>query len=232
MASERPRGGADVHDPQAASVSLAGFQRATRGSLTCAQHGLDRVPPDRGRWQRESGSGSSECSHSSEAPTTGRSSAWPAESDAALTSGTAKPLEPRGHGPALGRSSASQWGLSSTKPSAVSSARLPYAAPGMADDRALQTEVCVVGAGPAGLVSALLLQQSEIPCIVLERLSQDAFRRRAGAGLIEHRTVQLLKLARAGGADPAARRHGQRLRVPVGATVVRARLRCVDRGPG
>ena len=76
--------------------------------------------------------------------------------------------------------------------SAVSSARLPYPASGMADDRALQTEVCVVGAGPAGLVLALLLQQSEIPCIVLERLSQDAFRRRAGAGLIEHRTVQLL----------------------------------------
>jgi p-hydroxybenzoate 3-monooxygenase len=62
----------------------------------------------------------------------------------------------------------------------------------MPDDKALQTEVCVVGAGPAGLVLALLLQQSDIPCIVLERLSQDAFHRRAGAGLIEHRTVQLL----------------------------------------
>jgi p-hydroxybenzoate 3-monooxygenase len=82
--------------------------------------------------------------------------------------------------------------VASTKSGAVSSARRPYAASGMTDDRALHTEVCVVGAGPAGLVLALQLQQSEIPCIVLERLSQDAFCRRAGAGLIEHRTVQLL----------------------------------------
>lgn len=59
-------------------------------------------------------------------------------------------------------------------------------------DRVQQTGVCIVGAGPAGLVLALLLQQSQIPCIVLERLSAEAFRRRAGAGLIEHRTVQLL----------------------------------------
>ena len=54
------------------------------------------------------------------------------------------------------------------------------------------TEVCVVGAGPAGLALALVLRRAGIPCIVLERLSSDAFHRRAGAGLIEHRTVQLL----------------------------------------
>jgi p-hydroxybenzoate 3-monooxygenase len=55
------------------------------------------------------------------------------------------------------------------------------------------TEVCVVGAGPAGLVLALMLLESGIPCVVLERLSEEAFRdRRAGAGMIEHRTVQLL----------------------------------------
>jgi p-hydroxybenzoate 3-monooxygenase len=53
--------------------------------------------------------------------------------------------------------------------------------------------VCVVGAGPAGLVLALMLLESGIGCVVLERLSEQAFRdRRAGAGLIEHRTVQLL----------------------------------------
>jgi p-hydroxybenzoate 3-monooxygenase len=63
----------------------------------------------------------------------------------------------------------------------------------MADDRALQAEVCVVGAGPAGLVVALLLQQSGIPCIVLERLSREAFGSVAGAGLIEHRTVRALE---------------------------------------
>ena len=94
-------------------------------SVTYAKPGLDRVPPDRGRCQRESAFGSSECSNSSDATTTSRSSAWPAESHAALTSGLPKLLEPRGHTPALGRSSASQWGLSSTKSSAVSSARLP-----------------------------------------------------------------------------------------------------------
>ena len=108
-AAIRPRP-ADVHDPQTAGVSPARLQRATRRSLTYAKHDLDRVPPDRGRWQRESGSGSPECSNSSEATTTGRSSAWPAESDAALTSGLPTLLEPRGHTPALGRSSALQRG--------------------------------------------------------------------------------------------------------------------------
>ena len=63
----------------------------------------------------------------------------------------------------------------------------------MVDDRALQAEVCVVGAGPAGLVVALLLQQAQIPCIVLERLSGEAFRRVAGAGLMEYRTVRALE---------------------------------------
>jgi len=63
----------------------------------------------------------------------------------------------------------------------------------MADARALQAEVCVVGAGPAGLVVALLLQQAQIPCVVLERLSREAFHRVAGAGLIEDRTVRALE---------------------------------------
>jgi p-hydroxybenzoate 3-monooxygenase len=63
----------------------------------------------------------------------------------------------------------------------------------MVDDRALRAEVCIVGAGPAGLVVALLLQQSQIPCIVLERLSREAFRRVAGAGLMEYRTVRALE---------------------------------------
>jgi p-hydroxybenzoate 3-monooxygenase len=56
-----------------------------------------------------------------------------------------------------------------------------------------RTEVCVVGAGPAGLVLALILLEAGIPCVVLERLAEDDFRdRRAGAGMIEHRTVELL----------------------------------------
>jgi p-hydroxybenzoate 3-monooxygenase len=68
------------------------------------------------------------------------------------------------------------------------------------DDAAHATEVCVVGAGPAGLVLALVLGRAGIPCIVLERLSSEAFHRRAGAGLIEYRTVQLLDAERL--ADP------------------------------
>ena len=59
-------------------------------------------------------------------------------------------------------------------------------------DRERETGVCVVGAGPAGLVLALLLSQWQIPCVVLEQRSQEGLRRRAGAGLIEHRTVQRL----------------------------------------
>jgi p-hydroxybenzoate 3-monooxygenase len=63
-----------------------------------------------------------------------------------------------------------------------------------------ETEVCVVGAGPAGLVLALMLEQAGIPCVVLECLSREKFERRAGAGLIEHRTVRLLDAQ--GLADP------------------------------
>ena len=60
--------------------------------------------------------------------------------------------------------------------------------------------MCVVGAGPAGLVLALMLEQAGIPCVVLERLSREKFQRRAGAGLIEYRTVRLLDAR--GLADP------------------------------
>src|ERR1700749_4498165 len=55
-----------------------------------------------------------------------------------------------------------------------------------------ETAVCVVGAGPAGLVLALLLSRWQIPCLVLEQRSREELRRRAGAGLIEHRTVRRL----------------------------------------
>jgi p-hydroxybenzoate 3-monooxygenase len=66
-----------------------------------------------------------------------------------------------------------------------------------------RTEVCVVGAGPAGLVLALMLARVGIPCVVLERLTREKFQRRAGAGLIEHRTVRLLDTQ--GLADPILR---------------------------
>ena len=53
--------------------------------------------------------------------------------------------------------------------------------------------VCVVGAGPAGLVVARLLQRAEIAFVVLERQQADRLRARMKAGMIEHRTVEALK---------------------------------------
>ena len=52
--------------------------------------------------------------------------------------------------------------------------------------------VCIVGAGPAGLVTAHLLQRAGISFIVLERQEVDGLHVRVKAGLIEHRTVGLL----------------------------------------
>ena len=55
-----------------------------------------------------------------------------------------------------------------------------------------KVDVGVVGAGPAGLLAANLLVRSGLDCAVFERLSEDAARARARAGLIEARTVVLL----------------------------------------
>jgi p-hydroxybenzoate 3-monooxygenase len=55
------------------------------------------------------------------------------------------------------------------------------------------TVVCVVGAGPAGLVLAHLLQQAGVACVVLERRRLDEMRAHPRAGLIEYRTVALLR---------------------------------------
>jgi p-hydroxybenzoate 3-monooxygenase len=54
------------------------------------------------------------------------------------------------------------------------------------------TDVGVVGAGPAGLLAANLLVRAGLDCAVFERLSEDAARARARAGVIEARTVALL----------------------------------------
>jgi p-hydroxybenzoate 3-monooxygenase len=60
--------------------------------------------------------------------------------------------------------------------------------------------VVIVGAGPAGLVTAHLLHQAGVPFAVLERQQADGLRARVKAGMIEHRTVELL--ARYGLAGP------------------------------
>jgi p-hydroxybenzoate 3-monooxygenase len=58
--------------------------------------------------------------------------------------------------------------------------------------RAMRTQVGIVGAGPAGLTLALLLDQAGIDCIVLEARDRDYVEQRVRAGLLEQNTVDLL----------------------------------------
>jgi p-hydroxybenzoate 3-monooxygenase len=56
----------------------------------------------------------------------------------------------------------------------------------------METQVGIVGAGPAGLTLALLLQQAGIDCVVLEARDRAYVEQRVRAGLLEQNTVDLL----------------------------------------
>ena len=55
----------------------------------------------------------------------------------------------------------------------------------------MRTQVCIVGAGPAGLTLAHLLHRQGIECVVLERRSRAHIETRVRAGVLEQPTVDL-----------------------------------------
>jgi p-hydroxybenzoate 3-monooxygenase len=57
----------------------------------------------------------------------------------------------------------------------------------------VRTQVVIIGAGPAGLTLALLLQAEGIESVILEARNREYVEGRVRAGLLEHNTVALLR---------------------------------------
>lgn len=57
----------------------------------------------------------------------------------------------------------------------------------------MKTKVGIVGAGPAGLTLALMLQKQGVECIILENRSREYVENRVRAGLLEHNTVEVFE---------------------------------------
>jgi p-hydroxybenzoate 3-monooxygenase len=90
--------------------------------------------------------------------------------------------------------------------------------------RSVRTQVGIVGAGPAGLTLALLLEQRGIESFVLEARERDHVEGRVRAGLLEPNTVELLRALGVAGRldreglvhDGISLRHdGQTLHIPM-----------------
>jgi p-hydroxybenzoate 3-monooxygenase len=72
--------------------------------------------------------------------------------------------------------------------------------------KTMSTQVCIIGAGPSGLLLGQLLHNAGIETIILERSSLDHVLSRVRAGVLEQGTVKLLEEAGAG-----ARMHAEGL---------------------
>src|SRR6187549_4023359 len=57
----------------------------------------------------------------------------------------------------------------------------------------MRTQVCIIGAGPAGLLLGHLLRAEGIECVVIERQSPDYVLGRIRAGVLEQITVSLME---------------------------------------
>lgn len=57
----------------------------------------------------------------------------------------------------------------------------------------MKTQVCIIGAGPAGLMLGHLLRAEGVDCVVLERQSPDYVLSRIRAGVLEQITVSLME---------------------------------------
>ena len=72
--------------------------------------------------------------------------------------------------------------------------------------KTLSTQVCIIGAGPSGLLLGQLLHDAGVDAIILERSSLDHVLSRVRAGVLEQGTVKLLEQAGA-----SARMHAEGL---------------------